>query len=401
MNERLTLAGVVLRMEVRPAGRLRNRLLLLITVTFSLSFCLLMAYGVEDAAVRGGERLGADLLVTDSGADAGPDGALTGVTPLRSRLPEGMEQALTALQGIAVVTPRYLSVTTADACCESGNLTVVGFDPSRDRQVLSWRSPGTPLPDGSDALLAGNRVLKATGGTLRLYNQPFRVTARLERSGDSRFDAALFVPLEGLRAMERKSRQGAFAPFTVTWERPTLLLVTLVAGVDPVVMARTLEQRFAGIKAIPASREIRAEQQRLERIARTAGPAALAVWLPAILAGAALQSLFWRDRRRGLGLLTAFGCSRGQLITIFGVEACTVSLAAMTIGMSGGYFILRLLAPVAAGIAGLPLLTGATAMLCPCMFWGGLAFAGIMAIDTAFKVRRLLRHDPADLMRFP
>jgi hypothetical protein len=71
----------------------------------------------------------------------------------------------------------------------------------------------------------------------------------------------------------------------------------------------------------------------------------------------------------------------------------------MAIGNVGAFAMLRLLTPLLTEAAGLPLLSVALATAFPGILWSWLIFAGSQAAEAAVIVLRLLRHEPADLLR--
>ena len=371
-------------------------MILLIIVSFFLSGALLLEHGMEEAVGRGARRLGADLLVTPRDpAVVTSERPLPLVISVSSTLPEGVEAGIAAMQGIVAVAPRYLSQSAADPCCDAGDLLLVGFDPSRDLTVLSWLRPGERLPEGKDSILVGWKVLKAPGATMRFHNHLFRVAARLEKSGNSRFDTSIFIPFDSLRAMERSSG----ATFKVPWGSPSLLIVRLAPTVDPLERAHALENRFPGIRVVALPGPLRELGQRMERIARSVVVIPLVVWPVALLAGGALQAFTLRERRRSLGLLLTFGWGRGMIFLLFGAEAFVVSFTAITIGVVGSYPVLKLLTPMLTEAAGLPLLSEAIGAAFTGILWCCLVFAGIQTVEAFVVMLRLLRHDPADLLR--
>ncbi len=396
----MTVAGVMARLLFRPAGRFRLWLLLMSLVTLCLSGALLLGAALEDAACRGGLRLGAELLVMpQEGESLPPESPLLGVTSSRSLLPEGIEAALSSLPGIVSAVPRYLSETAADACCESGELLLVGFDPSRDQELLSWQPPGEGGESG--AILAGWKLLKAPGATIFLHGHPFRLGGRLEQSGNRRFDAAVFIPLEGLRNMERSSRQEGATPFAVVWGRPSLILLRLAATVSPAMISRTLEERFPGIRVIPAPLSVRGERQRLERLAGSGAALPFLAWPLALAVTALLLGLFWRERRRNLGLMIALGWGRGMIFLLAGIEALLFSIFSLVIGTAGAWGLLRLLAADLGAAVGVPLLPGAVATALPGMLLIWPFFAGGVVVEGLLIVCFLLRQEPAELLGAP
>ncbi len=398
MSGALGLSGVALRLVLRSPGKAYTRLLLLAAVAFILSGALFLERGVSETAERGAGRLGYDLMMLPGETDiAVPGTPLLGVSAVRAPLPAGVVAAVAARPDVAAVAPRYLAETVADPCCEAGDLLLVGFDQARDRGVLAWLPPGDRPHLNANALLIGGRVLKAPGAVIRLYGHPFRVAGRLAKSGNSQFDGAIFMPLEGLQAMEHASHQGNAIPFAVAWDRPSLFMVRLSPTAEPGETAAALQREFPGIQVVAAPAPIRSERQRLNRAADGVRSLAWAAWPAALLAGGALMVLVIGERRRSLGLLRSLGCRPALLVLFIGVEALLLSVLAMALGRSAAAVAVPLLgAPVteALGLAG-P--TFPAVFPGPAGEW--LLFGVTLAAVSVVSVSLLLRREPAALLR--
>jgi len=399
VSERFGLAGLALRMTVRAPLKLFAMGFLLVLVSFLLAGVVLLRSGIEEATARGAKRLGADLMVVPQGTEVPLGAGLFGGVPVRFSLPEGIERSIAAMPGVMGVAPQYFLSSAPASCCETGNLLLVGFDPSRDFTVLPWLNPIARLQKDKESILVGGSVMKAPGAAMRFYNHTFTVAARLEKTGMGYFDNAVFIPLDGVSAMERSSKSGGGVALRVPWGHPSILLVRLVPSIVPQDMAPLLERQHPGIKVLTIPGLFRENRLKMEKLARGQLPLAAAAWLFAVLAGGALQFLYWRERRSSLGLLQAFGCGKGVVMLLFGAEAFILSLAGMVAGSAGAFFVLRLFASYFAVTAGMPLLLGGLDLALSGLPWLWLVFAGTMAVEAVIIMFLMLRREPADLLR--
>jgi hypothetical protein len=366
-------------------------------VAFILACALILGEGIEKGAVRGYERLGAELAIVPEKAEIHSMDGLYGGT-LANFLPQGIEEQIGAMPGVIKVAPQYVLKSAADSCCEMGNLLLVGFDPSRDFTVLPWLPPGTRFAGGKDQAVVGWRVMKAPGGRFRLYDHTITVAARLERTGTATSDAALFIPLESFAEIERSSARGGARAGT-QWGRPSLLLVRLSPGIVPREAGQELERKFRGMRAVALPDQLREKKERLANLARVRHPLAVTAWLFALLAGGAVQFLSMRERRASLGLLRSFGFGKKVVLGLSAVEAFVISLAGIAAGSIGAYLALRLTGQYLAMATGIPLLTSEISLATANFPRLWTEFATAMAIVAVINVFPLLQREPADLLR--
>jgi len=391
-------AGLMVRIATRPPRKLFAHWLALALISFLLAGGLLLAQGIAAGTAQGMGRLGADLMLVPKEGTVVNGAKLLGAIPAGSALPEGLESGIASMPGISRVAPHYVFSSAADSCCDMGDILLVGFDPSRDFTVLPWLRPGAGRPMDKGQVVAGARVLKAPGAALRFFNHTFTLAARLEKSGTATFDSALFIPLDGLAAMERSSKTGG-KPLGVPWGRPSILLLRLEPSIEPRQMALTLEQRYPGIQAVTIAGPARDAVHLLEGLGRCRGPLAATAWFIALVAGGTFLFSSLRTRRASLGLLHSFGCGTGQLAIMFGMETLVLALAGMVAGGLAAFFSLSLSGRYLAMATGVPLLSGWTSPAASAISWSFPVFAVALSIEAALIVLFMLRSEPADLLR--
>ena len=388
-----------MRMTIRAPLKLYAFSLLLIVIAFLLAGVALFGSGLAEATSGSAKRFGADLMVVPAGAETPLGAVLIGGVPLRLLLPDGAEASVAVTPGVRMTAPQYFLSSAQASCCEAGNMLLIGFDPQKDFTVRPWLPTGELKTLAGGDVLVGGGVMKGTGADLRLYNRLFRVAARMEKSGLGYFDNAVFIPLAGVAAMERSSRGSGAVPLTVSWGRPSMLLLQLLPQTDMRETAASIEKRVPGVRVLTIPELFREKRELLKRIADVQIPLSVAAWIAAMAAGGAMQFLYWRGRRPTLGLLQAWGYGKGFILLLFSMETMLLSLAAMVAGSLVAFLLLRLFAAYFAVALGLPLLLGTAAAAAAGIPWLCLSFAVVMAGETLAIILFLLRHEPADLMR--
>lgn len=396
-RERGGFAGLALRMAMGRTDRFFAHLLAMALIAFVLAGALLLGQGIAQESARSAGRLGADIMIVpkETGVSAA---ALIGGITVGASLPEGIATSIAAMAGVTRVAPQYVFRSAADPCCEHGDILLVGFDPSRDFSITPWLRPEDRLPADDGEILAGARVMKAPGAAMRFFNRTFTLASRLEKSGSAPFDTALFVPLEGLKAMARSSR-AAGSRFSIPWGRPSILLLMLEPSLDQRQTALALEGRHPGIQALAIDEAARSSRLRLERRARGQASLAAAAWLIALLAGGLFLFSTLRQRRTSLGLLRSFGWGKWSLALLFALETFVLSLAGMAAGSLTAGLALTLGSEYLALATGVPLPSGWLPRAAAAISWGVPTFAGALSIVASIIVLFLLRRAPADLLR--
>lgn len=392
-------AGLVWRLTFRAKLKLYPFCLLMTIIALLLAGVSLTVIGMESALATAAGRLGADLMVIPAGAEVPLNNALIGGVPLKRALPPEVEKTVAGQPGVRLVARQYFLSSSPSVCCETGNLLLIGFDRTRDFTVLPWMAKRAASLQEENDLLVGSGIMKAKGAEFRLYNKTFRVAGRLERSGVGYFDNALFIPLAGVASMERTSRSGGGMPLQVLWDRPSLLLVQLSPGIDPVTVATAMEKGIQGVRVMTIPALFHQERLRLARITGASRLLMPTGWLVALAAGGAVQLLYWRGRCQTLGLLQFFGYGRVALMGFFAAETFLLSLLAMGGGCLAAFLLLRQFASQLAMTSGVPLLISTGSVVSAGIPWLCLSFAAGMAFETLIILYFLLRPEPAALMR--
>lgn len=399
LKGRLGMAGLMLKMFFRARIRFLAVFTLFAILSFMFSGVAMIRQAVEMSAAIWSGRLGADLMIIPAGSASRLEQGLVGGAPVRLTLPPETEGIVRSIPGVKQAASQYFLVSARSDCCESGNLLLVGFDPARDFTVRPWLNAGVTLQPGDGEILIGSGVMKGRGAELKFYNRNFTVAARLEKSGMGYFDNAVFIPIGGVEAMERSSKGFGRIPLTVTWGRPSMVLVKLDPSVDSIKTADLLKQSVPGVQVLTLSDLFREKRGALSRVVSLQKPLFILAWLFALAAAGAVQLLYWRERRPVLGLLQAWGRSKLAISGTAALETLIISLLSMVAGSVAAFLLIRMFSTDLATVIGIPLLARSGSMTASGMPMIWIAFAGTLAVETLVIMLFMLREDLADMMR--
>ncbi|MCK6548357.1 hypothetical protein L6R52_21090 [Myxococcota bacterium] len=398
MSAALGVGGLVARVAWRAPLRLVATLVALTIASYGLALAALGRASIDHATSVGMARLGADLLVVPKGTEVPLQQGLVGGLPMEIHLEAGVLEDIQDIPGIQVAAPQWFLASSAESCCESGRLLLIGFDPARDLTILPWVG-GASAEQHGNPLWVGAAVFRGPGEKLRLYDVVFDVQAKLDETGIGYFDNAAFVPMSGVRRMEAQGTAGAAAKLTVAWDRPSAILLRLAERANAAEVVARIEAARPSVEVVAPAEIIDERRSRIQGLLAVAPTIVFFVALIATAIAVAAQVSYWSGRRASLGLLVALGARRGALLGVYALEALALGLGGAVLGVAGALGTITLFAQWARIVLGLPMLPTA-APLGAGTFALALAAPIVLVVAGAvLAVGAKLRQDPYLLIR--
>jgi putative ABC transport system permease protein len=335
-----------------------------------------IAWGFERSFLKIYQTKGIDLVVVRAGIS----------NQLSSNLDAGIAEKVRAVEGVADVAPSLIDTVSF----EDKNLVSVltngwegGSRLFKGVRVLEGREL---RPDDGRVAMLG-RVLrinlgKSVGDEIAIAGETFRVVGIFE--SDSLFEnGGLIIPLAELQRM--MGRQGQVSGFVVAAKSSEPGEISR--------LARRIEQRIAGVAAVPARDFVQSDIQ--IRLTKTMAWAttAVALILGSIgLLNTMVMAVF--ERTGEVGLLRALGWRRPRILALILGEALVLGLLGSVVGTALAYGGVRalILNPTSQGFI--------DPNLSPAVIGIGLAMGlGLSLLGGLYPALRAASLDPTEALR--
>jgi putative ABC transport system permease protein len=337
----------MISLALKNLGRRKTRTALLVSavaLSSAITFASAILIRSVDASMAVGfSRLGADLLVVPAQALTNITAALLTAEPTDGVLPADlMDRA--GLAGIESAAPQRVFRTTQSGLGGAGeSVDLIGFDPRRDFTVQPWISERLARAMQPGDVILGSARDNPVGSEIVLFGKPFRVFARLGRTGVGTHERGVFMSSASLVELAEavRGRTGA---------RPQMLDPANVSGflVKLAPGSTELQVRFALLSRAPEAAVVGGESLltgiRQGLSALLGGTLAIIAAMSvstAVLVGV-LFSAIVAERRGELGVLKAIGARRRQLVGVMVLEAMLATGAGGVVGVAIGVLLLRL-----------------------------------------------------------
>ena len=321
-------------------------------------------------------RLGADVIAIPYEAASKIDLHTTMVQDAVGEyyMPRSNLDKIKAVKGVEAVSYQTYLSTMKTACC-SVSVQIIGFDPETDFTVQPWIASRYHKKLEACEIVVGASVNLAAGDSIRFFDVPCRVVARLDATGTS-MDTAAYATDETLRvlfdaAQDKKSNAlKGNAPEEVM----SAAFIKVAQGFDPVTVAGYVKSRVRGTRAFAARTMISSVSDGLAAVRATTAALMIAVWALAFVILIVAFSMMANERKREFAVLRVVGASRRMLSRMVLMESAIVgvlgglagvALAALVFFPFSGLIESRLGLPFAApGIGTVALIALMTLILC-------------------------------------
>jgi putative ABC transport system permease protein len=223
---------------------------------------------------------------------------------------------------------------------------IVGFDPETDFVITPWVRERTGMRgrQAPDEALVGADILAGVGGRLKLFGREFLIVGKLERTDLRYLDSGIFIPLEGVRAMVRESKQKAQKTLAIGQDEISCLLIRMKGTGNAERTALLLEHQYPDRKALVVSQLVRRSAGSLS--VPLNGMAALFAlqWAASLLLIGVVHAFSIDGRRGELGILKALGATAKNVRSMLLTEAAVLSCAASLSGIGAGFLLVRAVA---------------------------------------------------------
>jgi putative ABC transport system permease protein len=333
-SARRNTSGLFLKLACQNILRRPTRTLLLILAvalaTGAVFAAVIVGRGVEASIDRSFAQMGADLVVVPADALVNITSALLTVQPTESTIDLALLDRIAQISGVEKVAAQSIYRIPMMVHMPEHRANLVAFDPKSDFTVLPWLKEKLPRQMRQGDLIYGARLGQgqALGEELEPCDQAAIVFGKLGRSGVGPLDDSIFATNETAQYLAQGKIRGLSAIPSFDPKRCSAILVRLSVGTTPEQVKFAISQ-LSGVKVITGTTIVTSTRQTTSALlAAMLGMASL-VLLGSAIVIALLFSAIISERKREVGLLSAIGSRRSNIVSMLLAESC------FTTGMGG------------------------------------------------------------------
>jgi len=300
--------------------------------------------GVAGAVQVGTERLGADMVVVPKGSAQSAQTYLLTGQPSEFYMNDSVLQQVRALPEVEMASPQIFLTTLQYApCCFTGNLQVVGIDPSTDFTITPWLTTPLSGPLTSSEGIIGNRVYFVFGQIQPFFfGKTYTIVGQLQRI-DLGLDDSFFISIDAARDIIRANNEGLLPRkllINVGVNQISDVVVKLKPGADLLQAANDVKKSIPGVDVVTTSDMTRAVQSELTGLIQSIYIAAGSSWVITAVMVSAVFSMSVNERVREIGLLRALGSTRRFVLALITLEGTLLTLLGGVLGVITGWMVI-------------------------------------------------------------
>ena len=299
--------------------------------------------GVGYSLQLGTERLGADLVVVPVGTQQSAESYLITGTPEAFYMNASVLQQVEAIPGVEMASPQIFLTTLQNAsCCSTGNLQIVGIDPTTDFTVMPWLSHPLAQALTNSQGKEGSEVYTAFG-TLQpeFFGRNFSIVGQLQPT-DLGLDNSFFITINATESIIEANNAGLLPhklPITIGPNQISDVVVKLKPGENVAYVVDNILATVPNVNVVTASDMTITVKAELSGLLQTAYIFGGAVWAVAAIMIAAIFMMSVNERRREIGLLRAIGSTSRFIFGLITMEGTLLSAIGGLLGIVAGGFI--------------------------------------------------------------
>src|SRR6478609_4578803 len=312
-------------LALQNLGRRKARTLLLLAAVAVCSGAIftgaVLMRSIETSMAVGFTRLGADMLVIPAGTLTNITAALLTAEPTDLTLDASELPRLERLKGVRKAAPQLIFRTDASGYGRGELIDLIAFDPRRDITVQPWLEQHLDRPLREGDVIVGGRREEAPGSEMLIFGRPLTVYGKLAKTAVGTHERGLFITFATLAALRDPMRQicGMQAPLEPN--KLSGILLELAPGATTQQVRFAALANFPGIKVVSAESMLTSIRQGLGALLNGVLGLMLIMFVSTALMVSVMFSAIITERRRELGLLTAIGARRAQIIGMLLAEA--------------------------------------------------------------------------------
>ena len=344
LRKKLNMPMIIWQNIVRKPVRSWGFLVLLTLFAFFVLFSSLLESGLINGLKSTENRLGADVLIVPKGSSSDVEGFLLKGTPSSYYLDSDIIDDIKEVPGVKSISTQ-VDVGSLNAGCCSSAIQLIGFDADTDFVVGPWISSNydiTQLKD--DEIIIGNSISGNPGDTLLFFNKPYKVVARLDRTGMG-YDVAAFMNIATARSMATEKAKITGESDTQDYSKVvSSILIDVEKEYTPFLVFDTLEERLSekDVSIIKSEIIIENVSKNVDGMLKIVEVFLLVIWVISLALIMIMFTISLNERSREIAIFRSLGAGKAMVIKMVVGEVLLLSAIAvvLALGIGSGLFYL-------------------------------------------------------------
>lgn len=278
-------------------------------------------------------RLGADILLVPTGADAKMQSILLKGEPNQFYLAADLAEKVRTVPGVAQASPQLFIASLAAGCC-AVEVQLIGFDQKTDFSLAPWMTKKLHRPLKDREIVVGASIIAEVGEELKFFDQLFTVAAKMDKTGMG-FDASVFMDIDLAR---QTMREGKLLPSDA--ERADTIISAILVKIkedtdidsvaSDIMRPYHLQYKFMPVKSTHMFSKLATSLKNLSTILYIL---AFAFGFVAFITLFTVFSGSLNERKREMSLLRILGATKTRLASIILTESACIGLAGAALGV--------------------------------------------------------------------
>jgi len=283
------------------------------------------------------ERLGADIIVVEAGAEYLMENAFLMGVPARTWMPRSVVDRVAEISGVEEVSPQFFLATLRGAtCCSVPEMFLIAFEPESDFTLRPWLEKHLEGGLGLGEAVGGAFVyVPRDPGYILIYGYEVHLAGNLEPTGTG-LDQSMFFSFDTAYEIARLSPELAVQDLVIPEDSVSAAMIKLAPGTDPQEVASRIEEAMPEVSAVESTNLFHTQRVQITGLLQSVMALLGLAWILAMALVGLVFSLAINERKQEIGALRALGATRrfvllsllseGWLLALFGgVAGITIS----------------------------------------------------------------------------
>lgn len=321
------------------SGRSTSLIILTAVLCLVLFVSSFLIYSLKNGMNSLSNRMGADIIVVPEGYDSKIVGAILRGEPNTFFMDKSVTDRLRKIEGVEQATPQLFLATLSAGCC-SFPIQVIGFEEGSDFVVTPWLQNQVKLPLKDGEVVVGNNVVGDINHNVKFFNQQFKITGRLNKTGMG-FDNTVFLNFKEARRLAGEYEKILQIEDKYDDNMISSVMIKVAKGVNPKDVQNDIRKEFLKEGVYPLL-----SQSMMNEVSSSATDMInyvyiliALVWILVFIVLTLVYSITIKERKREFATLRILGATKGTLKKIIMHEILTLNFAGAFSGAALGFVI--------------------------------------------------------------